>query len=155
LKFAKNIIIHLPSTTASKLSKTMFTNSCSSSSSCFAFIVTFISLILSYCSNNILWPEADRESKTLLYKCRNCPYQERADVTCVYKNEIKVAEPFHFHDVYADPALPRIQRECKKCHHKEACYFQSASIAWDEPMTLYYVCANPLCGFQTTDEKTT
>ena len=105
-------------------------------------------------SNNILWPESNRETKTLIFKCRNCANNyEQADNFVVFKNEIKVAEPFSFHDVYADPTLPRIQRECKRCHFKEACYFQSASFLPDEPMTLYFVCANPTCGFQVQEEK--
>ncbi|KAG0215817.1 DNA-directed RNA polymerase II core subunit rpb9 [Mortierella sp. GBA30] len=48
-----------------------------------------------YCSecNNLLYPREDRSNpdvrgRDLMFACRNCDYQEKADNQCVYRNEI-------------------------------------------------------------------
>lgn len=58
-------------------------------------------------------------------------------------------------DVWADNSLPRLTKECRRCRHKEAVYFQSASFLTEDPMTLYFVCCNPNCGHQWVDESAT
>lgn len=39
-------------------------------------------------SNNMLYPKEDKDSKILLYACRNCDYKQEADSNCIYVNKI-------------------------------------------------------------------
>ncbi|XP_068683030.1 DNA-directed RNA polymerase II subunit RPB9-like [Montipora capricornis] len=104
--------------------------------------------------NNMLYPKEDKESKVLLYACRNCDYQQEADNSCIYVNKIthEVNELTQIvTDVIADPTLPRTDEHfCPKCHHKEAVFFQSQSSKADQ-MRLYYVCTAVNCGNRWTE----
>lgn len=131
-------------------------------------------LMLMAFSNNMLYPKEDKIRKKLNYACRNCGHSEPADNPRVYRNEILHSEEWVFiivhkvlcrwfdllcdyshivssrektvvfHDVAADPTLPRTNARCPKCEHKEAVVFQSAPTRANEAMVLYFVCVN--CG---------
>lgn len=58
--------------------------------------------------NNMLYPQADNESKQLLYSCRNCPYSERADNPLVYHHRLEsdLSETAGVtNDIGSDPTL--------------------------------------------------
>ncbi|XP_045165556.1 DNA-directed RNA polymerase II subunit RPB9-like [Mercenaria mercenaria] len=105
--------------------------------------------------NNMLYPKEDKESRNLLYACRNCDYQQIADNPCIYVNKIthEVDELTQIiGDVIADPTLPRTeQHPCPRCSHKESVFFQSHSTRAEEGMRLYYVCTNPQCVHRWTE----
>ncbi|XP_070578318.1 DNA-directed RNA polymerase II subunit RPB9-like [Ptychodera flava] len=105
--------------------------------------------------NNMLYPKEDKESKVLLYACRNCDYQQEADNTCIYVNKIQheVDELTQIvADVIADPTLPRTEdHPCPRCGQREAVFFQSQSARAEEGMRLYYVCAAPNCTHRWTE----
>ncbi|XP_060553038.1 DNA-directed RNA polymerase II subunit RPB9-like [Ruditapes philippinarum] len=105
--------------------------------------------------NNMLYPKEDKESRNLLYACRNCDYQQIADNPCIYVNKIthEVDELTQIiGDVIADPTLPRTeQHPCPRCSHKESVFFQSHSTRALEGMRLYYVCTNPQCVHRWTE----
>ncbi|XP_028409785.1 DNA-directed RNA polymerase II subunit RPB9-like [Dendronephthya gigantea] len=104
--------------------------------------------------NNMLYPKEDKDSKILLYACRNCDYQERADNSCIYVNKImhEVNELTQIvADVIADPTLPRThEHQCPRCGYGEAVFFQSQSSKADQ-MKLYYVCTQVDCGNRWTE----
>jgi DNA-directed RNA polymerase II subunit RPB9 len=86
----------------------------------------------------------------LYYACRNCAYRERAESAVVYEHHLKstkMDESGHFANLSSDPTLPRVTAACAKCNFDVAVYFQSQSRRADTKMTLYYVCANPTCGY--------
>ncbi|XP_003204981.3 DNA-directed RNA polymerase II subunit RPB9 [Meleagris gallopavo] len=105
--------------------------------------------------NNMLYPKEDKESRVLLYACRNCDYQQEADSSCIYVNKIthEVDELTQIiADVSQDPTLPRTEdHPCQKCGHKEAVFFQSHSARAEDAMRLYYVCTAPHCGHRWTE----
>ena len=39
-------------------------------------------------SNNLLYPQVDRSTQTLLNACRNCPYKEEAQNKMVFRNDL-------------------------------------------------------------------
>ncbi|OAY71387.1 DNA-directed RNA polymerases II, IV and V subunit 9A, partial [Ananas comosus] len=112
--------------------------------------------ILKFCRecNNILYPKEDKETRTLLYACRNCDHQEVADDNIVYKMEIR--RPVRkgteiLHDAAADASLPRTRSvKCANCNHPEAAFFQ-ATAKGEEGMTLFFMCCNPSCGHRWRD----
>lgn len=108
---------------------------------------TFLNCL--FFSNNMLYPKEDKESRNLLYACRNCDYQQIAENPCIYVNKIthEVDELTQIiGDVIADPTLPRTEdHPCPRCKHKEAVFFQSHSTRAEEGMRLYYVCTNSQC----------
>jgi len=90
---------------------------------------TFVGIKFCQECNNMLYPKEDKESRKLLYACRNCDYQQEADNMCIYVNKIQhdVDELTQIiGDVIADPTLPRTEdHPCNKCGHREAVFFQS------------------------------
>ncbi|GAB6025142.1 DNA-directed RNA polymerase II subunit RPB9 [Chamberlinius hualienensis] len=99
--------------------------------------------------NNMLYPQEDKASRTLLYVCRNCQHKELAENCCVYINKVQkeVDELTQVHsDIAKDPTLPRSDHPCPKCGHKQSVFFQAYSRRSEEEMGLYYVCTNKTCG---------
>nr|CAG4641359.1 EOG090X0J86 [Eulimnadia texana] len=96
--------------------------------------------------NNMLYPKEDKESRVLMYACRNCDYKQMADNNCVYVNKVmhEIDELTQIvADVISDPTLPRTEdHPCPKCSNREAVFFQSASRRAEDEMRLYYVCTN-------------
>ncbi|KAK9460797.1 uncharacterized protein V1516DRAFT_677681 [Lipomyces oligophaga] len=95
--------------------------------------------------NNMLYPKVDEQNQRLLYACRNCSYRELASDARVYRNEIlaDVSETAGVTlDVASDPTLPRSNKECPRCHGKEAVFFQSQQRKAETNMVLFYVCTN-------------
>ncbi|KAH7722258.1 CRE-RPB-9 protein [Aphelenchoides avenae] len=63
--------------------------------------------------NNMLYPREDKESRQLLYACRNSEHKQVADNPCIYVNELmhEIDELTQIvADVIHDPTLPRITR---------------------------------------------
>ncbi|WAR20422.1 RPB9-like protein [Mya arenaria] len=99
---------------------------------------------LNMARNNMLYPKEDKESRNLLYACRNCDYQQIAENPCIYVS-CKCKTMFYSEltqiigDVIADPTLPRTDdHPCPRCGHKESVFFQSHSTRAEEGMRLYY-----------------
>jgi len=105
--------------------------------------------------NNMLYPKEDKETRVLLYACRNCDYKQIADNNCVYVNKIthdidELARVVS--DVIHDPTLPRTREHpCPQCGHKEAVFFQGQSRRAEEDMRLYYVCTDSKCTHKWTE----
>ncbi|XP_075245592.1 DNA-directed RNA polymerase II subunit RPB9-like [Convolutriloba macropyga] len=112
-----------------------------------------------FCSecHNMLYPLENKETKQLMYSCRNCAYQVLAENNCIYVNKIlhEVDELTQINpDVATDPTLPRSEdHQCpKKCSiNGESVFFQAQSKRAEDEMRLYYVCCNPQCGHRWTD----
>lgn len=70
----------------------------------------------------MLYPKEDKDTKVLLYACRNCDYKQKADSQCIYVNKImhEIDELTHIvPDVISDPTLPRTEdHPCPKCQHR-------------------------------------
>mmetsp|Transcript_8711 Transcript_8711/g.12025 ORF Transcript_8711/g.12025 Transcript_8711/m.12025 type:complete len:116 (-) Transcript_8711:190-537(-) len=100
--------------------------------------------------NNMLYPKEDKQSKTLLFQCRNCGHKENASHPRISRNEILQSTDDQYtvivHDLASDPTLPRTNARCQKCGFRQAVYFQSLSSKAKESMTLYFVCCAPNCG---------
>jgi len=105
--------------------------------------------------NNMLYPREDKETRVLLYACRNCDYKQIADNNCVYVNKIthEVDELARIvPDVIHDPTLPRTKEHpCPQCSHKEAVFFQGQSRRAEDDMRLYYVCTDAKCTHKWTE----
>ncbi|SAM08966.1 hypothetical protein [Absidia glauca] len=109
-----------------------------------------------YCieCNNLLYPREDKSSRQLMFSCRNCQFQEKADNLRVYRHEIIHApseQTMVLTDLSADPTLPRANIPCPRCSYPEAVFFQSSSRRVEAKMTLFYVCGSRVCGHRWTD----
>ena len=100
--------------------------------------------------NNMLYPKEDTINKRLLYACRNCGFDEVAENSCVYVNNL--ADTYDElrcinTDVIQDPALPRTNTQyCPRCMNNDIVFFQSDNRKTIEnQMKLYYVCTNVDC----------
>ncbi|CAG8533104.1 5386_t:CDS:2 [Ambispora gerdemannii] len=101
----------------------------------------------------MLYPKEDKEIRLLTYACRNCEYQEPSENQCVYRNDVEnIIEQTtsEIKDLAADPTFPRTKKQCPKCGHDEAVFFQSPSRRLDTKMTLFYACADKRCGYRWT-----
>ncbi|KAI3388497.1 hypothetical protein SNEBB_002835 [Seison nebaliae] len=102
---------------------------------------------------NMLYPKEHKESRILLYKCRSCPHQEKAESCCIYRSEFShdrdgitqiVAE------VTQDPTLPKSRDyTCPSCETNHCVYFQGHASKNEDKMTLYFVCIN--CSHRWTE----
>ncbi|OTF79576.1 DNA-directed RNA polymerase II subunit RPB9-like protein [Euroglyphus maynei] len=105
--------------------------------------------------NNMLYPKEDKDSRVLLYACRNCDFKQMAENSCVYVNRImhEIDELSRIvPDVIHDPTLPRTKEHpCPSCGHKEAVFFQGQSRKAEDDMRLYYVCTEPKCTHKWTE----
>jgi len=104
-------------------------------------------------SNDLLYPKEDRQSKRLIYFCRNCDYTIAASDNCVHRRNI-----FHsssettaiLHDVRTDPTLPHSKDvQCSLCDAREAVFFSQTTT---EGMSLYFQCVS--CGHKWKDTGT-
>ena len=100
--------------------------------------------------NNMLYPKEDTIKKRLLYACRNYGFDEVAENSCVYVNNL--ADTYDElrcinTDVIQDPALPRTNTQyCLRCMNNDVVFFQSDNRKTIEnQMKLYYVCTNVDC----------
>jgi len=105
--------------------------------------------------NNLLYPKENRLEKRLYFACRNCPYKQEADTTCVYVNDIKQATTgsLNIHrDIILDPSLKRTHAvRCSVCGGDESCFFARS----DEKMELVFICTNPDCAHWWIQSTTT
>jgi DNA-directed RNA polymerase II subunit RPB9 len=109
---------------------------------------------LKFCpeTNDLLYPKEDKDTRRLIYRCKNCDYYEQAEVSdyCVYVSENKRGEkvnPIIQQDVRNDPTLPRTKDvRCPQCNHNEAVFFSQNT---ESGMTLYFNCVS--CGHKWRD----
>ncbi|VDP04373.1 unnamed protein product [Soboliphyme baturini] len=91
----------------------------------------------------MLYPKEDKDSRILLYACRNCDHKEVADNPELTQI---VADVIH------DPTLPKTEdHPCPKCSHREAVFFQTQSMRAEDEMRLYYVCTSATCAHRWTE----
>ncbi|KAF1752177.1 hypothetical protein GCK72_018731 [Caenorhabditis remanei] len=95
--------------------------------------------------NNMLYPREDKESRVLMYSCRNCEHREVAANPCIYVNKLvhEIDELTQIvADIIHDPTLPKTEEHpCSKCGKRKAVFFQAQTKKAEEEMRLYYVCA--------------
>ena len=111
---------------------------------------------LSFCKEcgNLLYPDEDRESKTLNSRCRNCDFVTIAESTLIYRNELqrddlksgtKLNE-----DIVYDRTLPRIKKGCPDCKEQNAIFFSNRSTSKNADLRLTFVCSE--CKNQYSEE---
>ncbi|CAI6337384.1 unnamed protein product [Periconia digitata] len=104
-------------------------------------------ILFRFCSecSNLLFPREDKAENKLLFACRTCSFAEEAPSSCVMRHEIASTTGDTAGvtaDIGQDFTLPRVQKECPKCHEHEAVYFQSQQRTEDTGMKLYFVCTS-------------
>uniref|UniRef100_A0A1I7T2N8 DNA-directed RNA polymerase subunit n=1 Tax=Caenorhabditis tropicalis TaxID=1561998 RepID=A0A1I7T2N8_9PELO len=96
--------------------------------------------------NNMLYPREDKESRVLMYSCRNCEHREVAANPCIYVNKLvhEIDELTQIvTDIVHDPTLPKTEEHpCPMCHKSKAVFFQAQTKKAEEEMRLYYVCSH-------------
>lgn len=110
-------------------------------------------LLMRFCphDSSMLYPQENRQSKTLQYACRLCEYNEPSlDKPLIYRNDKKKEVKNILHTVPSaisdDPTLARSSRaNCGNCGHNEAVFFQS-DVAQADSLALIFVCCN--CDFK-------
>eukprot|EP00834_Sanchytrium_tribonematis_P003584 NODE_142_length_15935_cov_1.439126.p14 type:complete len:139 gc:universal NODE_142_length_15935_cov_1.439126:11538-11122(-) len=111
---------------------------------------------LSFCREcgNLLYPEEDRESKTLNMKCKNCDFVTIADNTLIYRNELtrdELKSGLKLNDdIIYDCTLPRISKGCPDCEGTDAIYFSNRSTSRNADLRLTFVCCQ--CKSQYSEE---
>jgi DNA-directed RNA polymerase II subunit RPB9 len=106
-------------------------------------------ILMRFCphDSSMLYPQENRQSKTLQYACRLCEYNEpAADKPLIYRNDRKKEVKNILHTVPSaisdDPTLARSNRaNCVNCGHNEAVFFQS-DVAQADSLALIFVCCN-------------
>jgi DNA-directed RNA polymerase II subunit RPB9 len=97
--------------------------------------------------SNLLYPKESEKEARLTYLCRTCQYQVVADQSCVFRNILNSSSGETAgvtQDVGSDPTLPRSNKNCPRCNHDEAVFFQSQQRSAETGMKLFYVCC--VCG---------
>lgn len=103
-------------------------------------------------SSDLLYPREDKETRTLVYYCKNCSYTEPVPKAeyCVYISETKYTskdKTVVMQDVRSDPTLPRTKDvRCPMCAHNEAVFFSEST---EQGMTLFFNCVG--CGHKWRD----
>ncbi|KAJ3298061.1 DNA-directed RNA polymerase II subunit RPB9 [Rhizoclosmatium sp. JEL0117] len=100
-------------------------------------------------------PKEDKETRTLIYMCRNChkQYSTAREHQCVFRHKIKHSEAEQTLarvDLSSDPTYPRVTRECPECGENTVLFFQSKAKSTDATMQLYFACCNSACGHRWT-----
>jgi DNA-directed RNA polymerase II subunit RPB9 len=106
-------------------------------------------ILMRFCphDSSMLYPQENRQTKTLQYACRLCEYNEpAADKPLIYRNDRKKEVKNILHTVPSaisdDPTLARSNRaNCVNCGHNEAVFFQS-DVAQADSLALIFVCCN-------------
>lgn len=93
-------------------------------------------------SSNMLYPRENRETSTLMYRCRTCNYEEVATSYCVFRNQLstQIMETAGVTtEVGSDPTLPRAKKHCTRCDGDESVFFQSQQRTADTKMVRWVV----------------
>lgn len=115
-----------------------------------------MSTSLSFCREcgNLLYPQEDKESKTLNMRCRNCDFLTVSESTLIYRNELKRDELKSGtklnDDIIYDCTLPRISKGCPDCESEDAIYFSNRSTSRNADLRLTFVCCQ--CKSQYSEE---
>ncbi|EIM87252.1 uncharacterized protein STEHIDRAFT_130700 [Stereum hirsutum FP-91666 SS1] len=93
--------------------------------------------------NNLLYPKADQQRRTMVYACRICTHSEVGDNSCVYRNDLLTVTKEQVgvtNDLGVDPSLAHSNMTCPKCGHEDAVFFQDQSKRKETRMILFFVC---------------
>ncbi|KAI0049493.1 hypothetical protein FA95DRAFT_857208 [Auriscalpium vulgare] len=101
---------------------------------------------LHFCSecNNLLYPKADQQRRTMVYACRICTYFEGGSETCVYRNDLLTVTKEQIGvtaDLGVDPTLAHSNIPCPSCGHEDAVFYQDQSKRKETRMILFFVCS--------------
>ncbi|KAF8480084.1 hypothetical protein DFH94DRAFT_740204 [Russula ochroleuca] len=111
---------------------------------------------LHFCSecNNLLYPKAEQQRRTMVYACRICPsVDETVDSGLVYRNDllnITKEQAGVTTDLGQDPTLAHTNIACPNCGHEDAVFYQDQSKRKETRMILFYVCTRCNHNFQDT-----
>ncbi|KAH9077855.1 hypothetical protein EDB83DRAFT_1525961 [Lactarius deliciosus] len=131
---------------------------------------------LHFCSecNNLLYPKAEQQRRTMVYACRICPsVDETVDNGLVYRNDllnVTKEQAGVTTDLGQDPTLAHTNIACPNCGHEEyvltlmhygnttvllpsppvpsAVFYQDQSKRKETRMILFYVCTRCNHNFQ-------
>ncbi|KAH9996249.1 hypothetical protein BJV77DRAFT_942422 [Russula vinacea] len=109
---------------------------------------------LHFCSecNNLLYPKAEQQRRTMVYACRICPsVDETVDSGLVYRNDllnITKEQAGVTTDLGQDPTLAHTNIACPNCGHEDAVFYQDQSKRKETRMILFYVCTRCNHNFQ-------
>ncbi|KAI0028840.1 hypothetical protein K488DRAFT_57656, partial [Vararia minispora EC-137] len=100
---------------------------------------------LHFCAecNNLLYPKADPQRRTMVYACRICDFSEIGDNALVYKNDLLTITKEQvgvIADLGADTTLSHAQMGCPQCGNEDAVFFQDQSKRKETRMILFFVC---------------
>lgn len=98
----------------------------------------------------MLYPKEDHTEKILYMACRNCEHVEEAVnfniVENVFHREFtEEIDQERAKDMTMDPTLFTAQRECKKCGHGYAVYFEPKGNNPELELKICYICKNCYC----------
>ncbi|KAH9973984.1 hypothetical protein BGW80DRAFT_1304614 [Lactifluus volemus] len=111
---------------------------------------------LHFCSecNNLLYPKAEQQRRTMVYACRICPsVDETVENGLVYRNDllnITKEQAGVTTDLGQDPTLAHTNIACPNCGHEDAVFYQDQSKRKETRMILFYVCTR--CNFNFQDK---
>jgi DNA-directed RNA polymerase III subunit RPC11 len=92
------------------------------------------------CGNLLL---IERGLETMRFCCPTCVYNY--DITRAYVSEVQLKHKKIDEDVFGGEEAwknaDRTQATCPRCGHQEAYYMQIQTRSADEPMTIFYRCA--------------
>ncbi|KAI0251870.1 hypothetical protein BJV78DRAFT_1207340 [Lactifluus subvellereus] len=109
---------------------------------------------LHFCSecNNLLYPKAEQQRRTMVYACRICPsVDETVENGLVYRNDllnITKEQAGVTTDLGQDPTLAHTNIACPNCGHEDAVFYQDQSKRKETRMILFYVCTRCNHNFQ-------
>ncbi|KAI0289993.1 hypothetical protein BC826DRAFT_1029456 [Russula brevipes] len=109
---------------------------------------------LHFCSecNNLLYPKAEQQRRTMVYACRICPsVDETVDNGLVYRNDllnVTKEQAGVTTDLGQDPTLAHTNIACPHCGHEDAVFYQDQSKRKETRMILFYVCTRCNHNFQ-------
>ncbi|KAN0111657.1 hypothetical protein V8E52_008218 [Russula decolorans] len=109
---------------------------------------------LHFCSecNNLLYPKAEQQRRTMVYACRICPnVDETVDSGLVYRNDllnITKEQAGVTTDLAQDPTLAHTKIACPNCGREDAVFYQDQSKRKETRMIHFYVCTRCNHNFQ-------
>ncbi|KAI0258562.1 hypothetical protein BC834DRAFT_871643 [Gloeopeniophorella convolvens] len=101
---------------------------------------------LHFCSecNNLLYPKAEQQRRTMVYACRICPnVDETVDNGLVYRNDllnVTREQPGVTTDLPQDTTLAHATLPCPQCGNEDSVKYQDQSKRKETRMILFYVC---------------
>lgn len=102
--------------------------------------------------NNLLYAKEDRVRKQLMYVCRRCDYEKKAENPAVYRHEIVKSAVDQLTtippEVIHDPALARAPKLCPSCNGSGAVVVQAKPGVTDDKIKLIFVCTSAGCAYK-------